>query len=285
MMLAQRAPEEFDGILAIAPAINWATFLVAEQWPQLLMRKADYYPAECEWEAIRAAAIEACDGLDGVNDGMIAAPGLCKFDASSVVGSSYDCAGDKRDISPEAADLANAIWKGPLRDGKQIWFGLPHETVLGSPGPFGGLASTTCDEKARNCQPAPFPISADWVTMFLAKDPDFDISSMTEEQFWNFMDLSQKSYASIMNADSPDLSRFKNMGRKLISWHGKNGHFHDPNGAANASFVSQASQTSSSSQTAHRATSTEWKLKTPRCETTSAFSSPLVHNTALAVMA
>lgn len=30
--MAQRIPEEFDGIMAGAPAINWAKFLIQEAW-------------------------------------------------------------------------------------------------------------------------------------------------------------------------------------------------------------------------------------------------------------
>lgn len=66
LMLAQRYPKNFDGILAFAPAINWATFLVAEQWGQVVMSREKYFPPTCEFEAIRMAAIEACDDLDGV---------------------------------------------------------------------------------------------------------------------------------------------------------------------------------------------------------------------------
>nr|POE48814.1 putative feruloyl esterase [Quercus suber] len=212
MMLAQRAPKEFDGILAIAPAINWATFVPTMLWPQVLMKNANYFPPACEFEAIRQAAIRACDGLDGVQDGMVAAPGLCDFDASSAVGQVYDCEGDKRKISQGAATLANAIWEGPKRDGKQVWFGYPHETVLAGPGPLDGMASTICDDNNKNCKLSPFPIAADWVGNFVLGDLDWDASTMTEDQFWDILERSEKTYASIISADSPDLSSFKRHG-------------------------------------------------------------------------
>lgn len=87
------------------------------------MAQLKYFPASCELHAISQAAIEACDELDGVKDGVIAAHGLCKFDPYSIVGQKYDCDGDSRKITKEAAEIAAIVWSGPVKDGKPIWFG------------------------------------------------------------------------------------------------------------------------------------------------------------------
>lgn len=84
-----------------------------------------YYPPICEIQAITKAAIEACDELDGVKDGVISAFRLCGFDAKSVVGQKYECReGDTRKITKEAAEVANIGWTGPLKkDGTPVWYG------------------------------------------------------------------------------------------------------------------------------------------------------------------
>jgi hypothetical protein len=66
LMQAQRYPRNYHGILAAAPAINWASFVPSELWGQLLMAQEKYWPPPCELLAITKAAIEACDELDGV---------------------------------------------------------------------------------------------------------------------------------------------------------------------------------------------------------------------------
>jgi len=166
LMSAQRYPTNYDGILAAAPAINWAKFVTAHLWPQLQMQKAGYFPPPCEWAAITKAAIASCDGLDGVKDGVIAAPGLCAFDATSVIGQSYDCNGRTRKISSEAAKIANKIWDGPKRsDGTREWYGMSYESSMSGES-VGGLASTICDDKNENCKGFPFSYLEELVAVF-----------------------------------------------------------------------------------------------------------------------
>ncbi len=219
LMQAQRYPSNYDGILAAAPAINWQTFVPSELWGQVLMKVEDYYPPGCEVQAIQKAAIEACDELDGVKDGVVAAANLCHFDAGSIVGTEYNCSGDIRKISKAAARIVNGAWKGPVRNGKQVWFGLTHEAALAvEPQPLGGLLQTECDEQNKNCKGRRMPISADWFRLYLAKDPAYDLDTMNEEDFFNLIHRSQQEYTSIIGTDDPDLSQFRAAGGKMITW-------------------------------------------------------------------
>ena len=107
LMLAQRYPDAFDGIAAAAPAINWNSFLVQDLWPSVLMDKLRAYPPSCEFDAITAAAIEACDAEDGVVDGVISHPETCKFDPMDIVGRTINCTNFGRNwtISSSAAEI------------------------------------------------------------------------------------------------------------------------------------------------------------------------------------
>ena len=217
-MQAQRFPKNYDGIIAAAPAINWDSFLPTGVWGPVVMKEEKYYPPICEMQAIHRAAIEACDEIDGIKDGILAAYGLCDFDATTVVGQKFDCDGDTRKISKSAANIANRVWAGPHKNGKREWFGLSHEAPFASRSGMGGLVATTCDEKNKNCKPAPFVISAGWIRTFIAKDQNYDIDALTEEEFFKVMHKSRQWYKSILGTDDPDLSEFKEAGGKMITW-------------------------------------------------------------------
>lgn len=114
MMLAQRYPDAFDGIAASAPAINWNSFFLSALWPLFIMDQLEEYPPSCEFDAIIAAAIKACDGDDGVVDGIISDPDNCAFDPMSAVGNPVNCTNPSgiRTISFAAATIVEAAVSG-----------------------------------------------------------------------------------------------------------------------------------------------------------------------------
>ena len=83
LMEAQRYPEDYDGIIAGAPANNWTHLMTnaAKNAQATLKDPAAYFPAE-KLPAIQAAALAACDKSDAVADGVIENPAKCGFDPS-----------------------------------------------------------------------------------------------------------------------------------------------------------------------------------------------------------
>ena len=80
-MAAQRYPDDFDGIVAGAPAVDTtgrAAFSDLDR-PAAAPDDRSYIPAE-KYPAIHDAALDACDALDGVTDRIIENPRACKFD-------------------------------------------------------------------------------------------------------------------------------------------------------------------------------------------------------------
>ena len=225
MMVAQKYPEDFDGILAAAPAINIENFVPAGYWASQVMNNGGVYPPSCEIEAFTQAAIEACDGLDGVADGVISSPLLCKFEASSVVGKSFDCNGTQMEFTAGGASIVQAAWDGPRSEsGKVGWFGLSMDASLTTT-----YVKTECQTNG-TCAPAASNLLAAWVLNFMAKDLDFDVTQMADEQFFSFLAQSEKEYDAEVGAADPDLSLFRAAGGKMIVWHGLADEAIPPNG-------------------------------------------------------
>ena len=116
MMASQRYPDDFDGIVAAAPAYDWtgitAGFLQNQQ--------AIYPDGDLAAPVLTASALDllgssilaACDADDGVGDGMMTDPRHCGFDPADLP----RCAGDSpADGCVTAAQLAaiRTVYDGP----------------------------------------------------------------------------------------------------------------------------------------------------------------------------
>lgn len=240
MAQAQRFPENYDGILSAAPAMNWASFVVAELWPQVIMNELGVYPPNCEFQAITKATIEACDKLDGVKDGLVSAYGQCSFDPSQLVGKKIDCKGEPHKISKEAVTVAKEAWQGPRNAAGEIeWPGLPYEAnfYIEEFGPFGGLVQTECPtdspNDAKKCTGSPFIMSDSYIRYLLAKDASFDLKSLTRADFFSLLHKSRQEWLSVMDTADPDLSAFKSAGGKMLHWHGIADQLIPVNGSSN----------------------------------------------------
>ncbi|KAJ5770255.1 uncharacterized protein N7511_002306 [Penicillium nucicola] len=215
-MLAQKFPAQYDGILAGSPAINWDEFIPAQYWPPLLMHKMDYYPSPCELDAITNFAIKSCDKLDGVEDGIVSLPGLCRFDPFTLVGKKISCTNPNGTItlSNKSAQFAAAVWAGPTdSDGSSLWYGLTHDA------PLTGIGGTSCSS-LHDCVPAPFFLSTDWLATFLSKNAARDISTISLEEFRQLFHTSVTEFQTVIGTRDPNLSAFKQSGNKMITWHG-----------------------------------------------------------------
>src|SRR6185503_2940139 len=83
---AQRYPDDYDGIVAGAPAIDWTRLNLSGIWGSLAtLKDPDSYIPASKLPAIHAASVTACDQSDGIKDGLVSDPRACKFDPSTMV--------------------------------------------------------------------------------------------------------------------------------------------------------------------------------------------------------
>lgn len=214
MVAAQRYPHDFDGILAGAPAIYWTQYVVAELWPQVVMREHSYYPLHCEFDTIVAKAVDACDELDGVKDGVITDPSACNFDPFTLVGTPALCDESANiTISNATAAIVRDIWTGPkAADGSVLWPGL----LMGAS--LNALADTKLTDGANG--PMPFFLAEQWVQYFVRQNTGLNVGALTASEFQSILIQSKSKFDAIIGSANPDLSAFKAKGGKLLAWHG-----------------------------------------------------------------
>ena len=208
LMEAQRYPLDYDGIVSGAPAINWNRFHIQHLWGPVVMNAAGSPVAACKLAAATAAAIAACDAIDGVKDGVIEDPKRCTYDPKPLVGTS---AGDCGAFTEADANVIRKLWEGPRReDGSFLWYGLPRGADL----------NALWTSRGAPLRPQPFGISMDWFRYFLTQDPKFDGNTVTPAAYERLWDQSVDQYGIVFGTDNDDLTAFRDRGGKAIVWHG-----------------------------------------------------------------
>jgi hypothetical protein len=163
---------------------------------------------ECEQGATTAAAIAACDAIDGVKDGVIEDPQRCTYDPKALVGVSAGTCGA---FTVADVDIIRKIWQGPRReDGSFLWYGQTMGADLNALAPSRGTP----------LKPQPFPFSMDWLKYFISENPQFDWAAMTPALYQLAWDQSVEEYDTVIGTDNPDLAAFRDRGDKVFLWHG-----------------------------------------------------------------
>jgi feruloyl esterase len=249
--LAQLHPDDFDGILAGAPAFNWTRFITNELYPQIVyQRDLGGVPLTAgQLNLLGNAAINACDVVNGQHMGYIPDPSQCRYDPT--LDSSVLCTGPNTPancVTPLQAQAMNKLWFGQTRNGtapppsvdnawspdiaagphrrvgNHLWYGLARGSS------FGGLGGSTPAGV-----PAPFTIATDLVALEMQNPslatPSFVNATGNGANGWKNLSYAQlaeaydqgvilqRSFAHI-NTDDADLRPFRRSGGKMIIYHG-----------------------------------------------------------------
>jgi feruloyl esterase len=198
---AQRFPGDFDGIVAGAPASDWTgrAAQALRVW-QAMHKSADSYIPPAKYPLIQKAALQACDALDGVRDGVLEDPTRCTFDPGVLACKGEDDSSCLTGAQVEAARQAYASPANP-RTGRAI----PGLQPGSEPGwaTWGG--------------PQAFATALDHFKYVVFKDPDWPISRF---DFAAHVALAEQQDGNTINTLATNLAPFFERGGKLIQYHG-----------------------------------------------------------------
>jgi feruloyl esterase len=212
LMEAQRFPEDFDGIIAGAPANDWSHLFTSFVWNELALTKDEAHriPA-AKLPAIQRAVVAACDASDGLRDGLVSNPPACRFDAAVLACTGAD---GNECLTPAQLETLKALYAGPKnpRTGEQIYPGLVASGVeaLTANWPLWIWGSAP----GRSAQ-AGFGVS--YYRDLVFEQSTWDIRSMN---FDRDVRTSDRKVGPILDATNPDLRSFRARGGKLLQYHG-----------------------------------------------------------------
>ena len=209
---AQLYPADYDGIVAGDPANFWTHVLVAEVWVAQATDEPATTLSDAALQVLHNAVLKACDGLDGVVDGLITDPRQCHFDPRVL-----QCRGSNTSNCLTAAEIGavDKIYQGPVnpRTRQSIFPGYSLGSEIGWGSAFGTpLINRTTTSGVS---------SYDFFRFAVFDDPNWDFRTFN---FDSDVTLLDKEFASITNATNPDLEQFHRLGHKIIQYHG----FSDP---------------------------------------------------------
>jgi len=201
---AQMFPDDYDGIIAGAPANRTAISLWIAH--AVLKDPASYIPP-AKYPVIHKAAVAACDAGDGLKDGLISNPTACSFNPDVLLCKGSDAASCL--TAPQVA-AAKKIYSPAInpRTGKEMFASLIPGTELG----WGVQAQG----------PDPSNNIYDQYRYVVFKDPNWDWKTFNFDSDVARGDLPENL---IMNATDPDMKAFFGHGGKLLMYHG----WSDPN--------------------------------------------------------
>jgi feruloyl esterase len=209
MMEAQRYPDDFDGIVAGAPAMDFtgiaAQFMkdIQTLFPDPKNAATSLVPAET-MKLVGSKILDICDAADGVKDGVMDDPRACKVDFNALPITDVQKAALKKVYAP-TTNKDGEIFTGQPFGGETEPGGWPMWISGGNP------------QLAMLKQPSlRFGFGTQFFKYFVFNDPSWEYSRYDLATWKKDTELT----ASFLNATDPNLDAFKGKGHKLIMSHG-----------------------------------------------------------------
>jgi feruloyl esterase len=211
LMEAQRYPDDFDAILAGAPANDHLYLHAGDMWRMTTIYKdPEGFIPQAKQDMLAKAVMKTCDALDGVTDNLITNPMACKFDPAVLQcksGDSPDCLTPKQVATAKTIYAAARTSKGELIfPGYAPGGELTYNIMRGAP-PVGAPAGGP---------PVPGDLQLGTYRYLAHQDPNWDWKTFNID---TDTALAKKMGGEIDAVDT-DMSKFKARGGKLLMYHG-----------------------------------------------------------------
>jgi feruloyl esterase len=213
LMSAQRFPEDFDGIVVGAPALDFTGTMTSFVQTAQALARAPLPTTKLGRLADQIYTL--CDGKDGATDGLIDDPRRCGFKPSRDLARCAEGVDSPDCFTAAQIQTLETMYGDITSKGKRVFPGWPvGAEVAGSNGRSGWDVWIV-----RDGGPTQSAIFAETFFRYVAypkKDPNYELKEFDLDR-----DLPRMKWISdVLNATETDLSAFRDRGGKLLMWYG-----------------------------------------------------------------
>jgi hypothetical protein len=224
MLAAQRLPLEFDGVVSGNASFNltrvaanqiWSLQTVTRVAPKDTTGKPQLYEAftDTQLKAVSTAVLKQCDGLDGLEDGMINDYKACLFDPASLRCGAAGGAGAQECLSAQQIDALKDILGGARNSrGESLYGATPFDTGIALP------AWRAMHLGTAKGQPANASLGRDTLRLFAVTPSNPDLDPLRFDFDRDMVATSET--AAINDAVATLHTTFAGHGGKMIVYHG-----------------------------------------------------------------
>jgi feruloyl esterase len=200
---AQDFPEDFDGIVAGAPAI---AFNNLSAWSGHFLpitgtaSDPQFVPTQL-WPVIHQDILNQCDALDGYVDGVLEDPMLCNYTSTNLICSANLTANCLTELqSKTVREIFSPLIN--TNDGSIIYPRMqPGSEIIASYVIYTGTV---------------FPYTLDYFRYMLYNDPAWDATTISNADYEN----AYRTNPQDIHTFKGDLSAVRDRGAKILHWHG-----------------------------------------------------------------
>lgn len=223
MMVAERMPRQFDGVVAGDPTFRFTRVNLDQAWNEVVLARAapkdsagrpiiSRVMSEADLRLVARAVLRQCDALDGLADGMVNDYRACHFDPTVLT-----CRGAKTPscLTSTQVSALKALMGGPHdSEGRPLYAAFPYDTGIADPA-FYHMHFGTSPSGVLNSADATLGFGSLRYFSMTPPEPGFDVMRFDFDR--DTARLAET--ATISDANSVYLESFARHG-KLILYHG-----------------------------------------------------------------
>ncbi|MGW0970725.1 tannase/feruloyl esterase family alpha/beta hydrolase [Streptomyces sp. NPDC002516] len=223
LVVAQRWPEAFDGVISAFPAWNNLSEGLDLGYLAQVLSRPGAFPGPEKQTLLYGSVIAACDSQDGVEDGVVSNPSGCHFDPHTLrcprgADTGPHCLSDPQ-IGAVLAMSSPFRWPYRIASGETGYPGFPFLAGADMRTPFLGFGTTAPADPMPPTSGYGFQYWDQWVKYFLTRDPHHSALDVDPRHPGKWLDrISELS--TVEDRNDADLGPFARAGGKLILLHG-----------------------------------------------------------------